>query len=404
MRRRLFLRLLSLGVYGLASGSIAEESSGGMIHDKASRSRQDVTLFLCGDVMTGRGIDQVLPHPSHPRIHEDYLKSAADYVKIAELANGPIPKPVAFDYIWGDALTEFQRLEPDLRVINLETAVTTSEDYWPNKGINYRMHPDNIPCLTAAGIDVCILANNHVLDWGHEGLRETLETLDNAGIKTVGAGTNRAEAEAPAIFDLPSRGRLLLFAYSHWSSGVPKAWQAAERQPGVSLLTSLSKTTVARIADHISALRQPDDLVLVSLHWGGNWGYKIPPEQQHFAHQLIDLGLVDVVHGHSSHHPKGIEVYQEHPIFYGCGDFINDYEGIGGYEAFRDDLTLMYFLTLDHSGKLKRLVMTPLQVKNFRLRYPSEHDRHWLQKTMHRECALLGTQLTQLKDGRFEVA
>ena len=125
-----------------------------------------VTLFLAGDVMVGRGVDQVLPHPSHPRIHEAFLHSALDYVSLAEARTGRIAKPVDFAYIWGDALAEFDREAPDVKIINLETVITISEDYWRHKAIHYRMHPDNIACLAAAKLDCCVLANNHVLDWG----------------------------------------------------------------------------------------------------------------------------------------------------------------------------------------------------------------------------------------------
>ena len=119
----------------------------------------DVTLFLCGDVMTGRGIDQILPHAGDPRLFESYVRSAHDYVALAERGAGPIPRPVDFAYIWGDALGELARVAPDARVVNLETSVTRSEEAWP-KGINYRMNPANVGCLAAAGIDVCVLANN----------------------------------------------------------------------------------------------------------------------------------------------------------------------------------------------------------------------------------------------------
>ena len=116
-------------------------------------------VFLCGDVMTGRGIDQVLPHPSEPRIYEAFVDDARAYVELAEAAHGPIPRPVDFSYIWGDAREELARHAPDARVVNLETSITRSEDYWRGKGINYRMHPDNIPCLAAARIDVCTSAS-----------------------------------------------------------------------------------------------------------------------------------------------------------------------------------------------------------------------------------------------------
>ena len=112
-----------------------------------------ITLFLCGDVMTGRGVDQVLPHPGDPRIHEPHARSAGMYVELAERAHGPIPRPVDFAYIWGDALEELARVRPGARIVNLETSITRSDDYWRGKGINYRMHPDNVPCLTAAHID-----------------------------------------------------------------------------------------------------------------------------------------------------------------------------------------------------------------------------------------------------------
>lgn len=63
-----------------------------------------VTIFLCGDVMPGRGVDQILPHPSDPRLHEEHVKDAGRYVQLAEAANGPVRHPVRFSYIWGDAL------------------------------------------------------------------------------------------------------------------------------------------------------------------------------------------------------------------------------------------------------------------------------------------------------------
>ena len=134
-------------------------------------------IFLCGDVMTGRGIDQALPHPVNPNLYEPYVRDAREYVALAEKANGPIPRPLSFDYIWGNALPELERAEVDLRIANLETAVTSAETPWPEKGIHYRMHPQNIGCLTAAQISACALANNHVLDWGYDGLSETLKTL-----------------------------------------------------------------------------------------------------------------------------------------------------------------------------------------------------------------------------------
>src|SRR5690606_9624668 len=136
-----------------------------------------ITLFLCGDVMLGRGVDQILPHSAPPTLFEPYVKSAVEYVRLAERAWGRSDEPEGFEYGWGDALAALERVGPAARIINLETAVTADGEPWPRKGIHYRMHPGNVPVLTAAGIDVAVLANNHVLDWGHAGLAETLRAL-----------------------------------------------------------------------------------------------------------------------------------------------------------------------------------------------------------------------------------
>ena len=174
---------------------------------KAIQARP-MRVFLCGDVMTGRGIDQALPHPVRPTLYEPCVRDARDYVRLAESANGPVPRPVPFEYVWGDALGELERAGTDARIINLETAVTWSEDHWPGKGIHYRMHPRNIACLTAADIDCCCLANNHVLDWGYRGLAETLRALDEAGVPRAGAGRNAAEAASPAVLDVAGQGQV----------------------------------------------------------------------------------------------------------------------------------------------------------------------------------------------------
>lgn len=76
-------------------------------------------------------------------------------------------------------------MRPDVKVINLETSITAGGDPWPNKGIHYRMHPRNVEVIQSAGVDCCILANNHVMDWGHAGLNDTLKTLTAAGIKVT---------------------------------------------------------------------------------------------------------------------------------------------------------------------------------------------------------------------------
>jgi poly-gamma-glutamate capsule biosynthesis protein CapA/YwtB (metallophosphatase superfamily) len=402
--RRTFLRYLTVAMLS-GLGVEAQAQPGGRKgspDEKASTGA--MTLFLCGDVMAGRGIDQIMQRPSDPRIHEPYLKSAADYVQLAERANGPIPRGVSSSYIWGDALDELRVAPPDLRIINLETAVTTSDDYWPDKGIHYRMHPDNTPCLTAAGIDCCVLANNHVLDWGYPGLEETMDVLHRSGLKTAGAGLTSEEAWAPAALEVARKGRVLVFGLGTGSSGVPPEWAAAEKRPGLNLLPDLSDKTLRAVGERVKAVKRPGDVVVVSIHWGGNWGYEVPSLHVKFAHGLIDEAGVDIVHGHSSHHPKGIEVYRGRPIIYGCGDFLNDYEGIAGYEALRGDLVVMYFVTVaPATGRLLRLKMTPMQISRFRLNRPSPKDLLWMRDVLIRESTLFGARVLLLDDKGLEL-
>jgi poly-gamma-glutamate synthesis protein (capsule biosynthesis protein) len=360
---------------------------------------QTVTLFLCGDVMPGRGIDQILSHPGDRALHEPSVKDARFYVELAERRSGPIPRGVDDSYIWGDALGELQRRAPDLRMINLETAVTTSDDFWPGKQIHYRMNPQNVGCLTAADIDCCVLANNHVLDWGYAGLEETLRTLERAGIATAGAGRNLEDAQRPAVFELPQGNRVLMFGMGSASSGIPPDWAAATDRPGVHLIDECLPDAARQVQDLVQRFKRPADLVVVSVHWGPNWGSEISPDHQKFAHDLIEQTGVHVVHGHSSHHIKCIEVYRNRPIFYGCGDFLTDYEGIRGYETYRGDLGLMNFVTLDsRTVALVKLELCPMQMWQMRVRRASATDSAWLGKLLNREGCNLRTRI--LRDNR----
>ena len=371
--------------------------------DQPADGDDNVTLFVCGDVMTGRAIDQILPHPGSPELHEGYLASALDYLQLAEQSSGPIARPVDFAYIWGDALAELERVAPAVRIINLETSVTRSET-WQPKNINYRMHPDNIACITAAGIDCCVLANNHVLDFGEAGLEETLDTLRHAGLHVAGAGRNRDEARAPAVLALPGGGRVLVFAFGVETSGISRDWAATAKMSGINRLEDLSERTLRQIATHVQGVRRPGDIVVASIHWGANFEYAIPPEQQRFARALIDEAGVAVVHGHSSHHVKGIEVYRERPIFYGCGDLLNDYEGISGYEAYRGDLGLMYFVTVERAtGRLVRLDMTPTRIHRFQVRRAEAGEAQWLWQVLQRECAPFRVEVELDDDQRLSL-
>lgn len=371
---------------------------------KAGIRAESVRLFLCGDVMTGRGIDQILPHPCDPRLHEPYVRDARDYVRLAEEASGPIPSPAGWDYVWGEALGIWDSMSPQVRIVNLETSVTGAGEPWPAKGIHYRMNAENTECLRAAKIDVACLANNHVLDWGTQGLSDTIAALNRAGISAAGAGEDAEAARTPATLPIGSRGRILVFSVGLGTSGVPAEWAARPNSSGVYFAPEPSMELAEELAGLITAARRSSDVVVLSVHWGGNWGFAISRSQREFAHQLIEAGQVDVLFGHSSHHVKGVEVHHGHPILYGCGDFLTDYEGIGGREHFRGDLNLMYFLNIDPgSGELRALTMIPTTLERFQVRRPSQEGEDWLAETLSREGRRLGTSVQIAGEGFLEL-
>jgi poly-gamma-glutamate synthesis protein (capsule biosynthesis protein) len=355
-------------------------------------------LFLGGDVMLGRGVDQILPHPGDPTLQESSVRDARTYVELAEAVHGPIPRPVGYSWPWGDALTVLDHFQPDVRLLNLETSITRSDRFEAGKGIHYRMSPDNVPALSVARPDVCSLANNHVLDFGVGGLEETLDVLSRAGISVAGAGRNATAAARPAIVP-GDGGRVLVFSFGTTSSGVPSTWAAASGRPGISLLSDLSDDTADAIIAQVSQVKRRGDVVVVSVHWGSNWGYAVRRGQVSFAHRLVDGG-VDIVHGHSAHHPRPIEIYRSRLVLYGCGDLIDDYEGISGYEQYRDDLRLLYLATVERAtGRLTMLRMAPLQTRRLRLCPAGPEDRAWLCRTFNRLGRRYGTRVALDADG-----
>lgn len=351
-------------------------------------------LFLCGDVMTGRGIDQILPYPSDPQIFEPYVKDAGEYIRFSELLYGTISRPVDFSYIWGDAIEIWELMQPDFKIANLETAITSSNEAWPDKEINYRMNPQNVDCLSRAGFGCCSLSNNHVIDWGYSGLLETLSSLHKIGIETTGAGVNLREATATYIKDFGEKGRIIILSMGMETSGIPSEWGATDKKPGIFLTEGLANELASFLLP-VYLNKKPHDIFVVSIHWGLNWVNDIPRQHTKLAHLLIDKFNVDIVHGHSSHHALGIEIYKGRLVLYGCGDFITDYEGISGYENYRGDISLMYFADIDNRGVLQDLTIFPMQMRKFQLNHLSAFDRKWIENSLNARGEEFGTSVIQ---------
>jgi len=362
-----------------------------------------LVLFMCGDVMTGRGVDQILPHRGDPTLREPAVDDARTYVRLAEHASGPISAPVDFVWPWGEALALLDEFAPDVRLINLETAITADGEFAPRKAVHYRMHPDNVACLTAIRPDAYALANNHILDFGFRGLADTLDALNGVGVRPVGAGLTAEQAERPAVVTLPDGRQVVIASCGTQSSGIPRHWAASDTQPGVALVSDLSDRGAARVADRVLALKRPGDVTIVFVHWGSNWGYDVEAGQVHFAHRLVDAG-VDVVHGHSSHHPRPIELYRGKLILYGCGDTVDDYEGIGTYQDFRPELRLLYFALVDrNSGNVVTLRMVPMRTRRMRLERVVHDDAEWLRSNLDHISQQFGTRVHGTANGLLTV-
>lgn len=334
-------------------------------------------VALAGDVMIGRGIDQAQSVSAPPELYEPAVKDARRYIDLAEMANGPFDRPMAPHAPWGAALEGLAELRPDHFFVNLETSLTAGGSPWQEKGIHYRAHPENIDILSAAGVDCVGLANNHILDFGYDGLDDTLRSLRSAGIACSGAGSSRALAARPA--SLPAapgkEGAPRIISVGFGNSGIPDAWFATDDHPGVFAFGDVSE----RAYREIRQLLEGDEghPTILSIHWGKNWGFRIPEAHRKLARSLAETGLVSAIFGHSSHHPMAIEVHAGVPIIYGAGDLINDYEGIPGHDAYRPDLRLLYAVDFD-AGRAVKLHALSLQMRQFRLDRAGTQDTDWL--------------------------
>ena len=321
-----------------------------------------LTLALIGDVMLGRGVDAAL-------------------------------KCMQPQEMWGDVLPHL--LQADLRIANLECALTRHAQPWTRswKMFHFRADPTAVRCLQAAHIDACSLANNHVLDFESRGLRDTLRTLDAAGIHHAGAGLNLEEAAAPTLIEVhgttPCRVALLAFTDNQ------PDFAATGQQPGTQYLeVSLHADTLARVADSITRARAMGaDLVVFSNHWGANFVERPALEFRRFAHRVIELGA-DVYYGHSAHICQGIEIHHGKPILYDTGDFIDDY---AVDPVLRNDRSCLFRMLFDQ-GQLQRIELIPVRLTVAQVALARGEDFAAIATRMENLCAELGTPLERQDD------
>ncbi len=331
-------------------------------------------LLIVGDCMLGRGLNQALER------------------------NPP-------EYPWGDTLPLFRGA--DASFCNLECVVSDRGEPWHEfeKAFHFRSSAKNISALTTAGIRLVSVANNHVLDYGDDALLQMLELLDYAGIAHSGAGATLAEASRIARCEI--RGwRLGLLAFTDNES----SWEAGPQRPGTFYLPVTLQDKRAQRAIRIVRERADLDLLIVSAHWGSNWGYSPPEEHIQFAHALVDAGA-DIVVGHSSHVFRGIEFYKDRPILYSTGNFVDDY-AVDPVE--RNDESFLFVAEMsEHAPPILRL--HPSRIEYCQARLAGEAEAESIALKMQTLCAPFGTrshwnreertlELSAKKDERYPAA
>ncbi len=212
-------------------------------------------------------------------------------------------------YLVEDVISE---LDPvDLKLVNLEAPIVEDADKWLDKQHHLKQKPDlTLPLLKELGVDGVSLANNHILDYGVEGLFSTVSWLDHSGIKYAGAGPNRALAERPVFFE--RKGRKL--AFLAFSNTYPSDFWATEKTAG----TAFGEKD--RVRQQVADAASVADHVIVSFHWGREL-YKLPRQyQKDLGRASIDAGA-DVVFGHHPHVLQPVERYGDGVIFYSLGNY-----------------------------------------------------------------------------------
>ncbi|MCH8029852.1 MAG: CapA family protein [Candidatus Dadabacteria bacterium] len=272
-------------------------------------------------------------------------------VMIGRLVNEQISLKGDYVYPWGDVLPLI--LQTDINIINLEATLTTSGKKVP-KVFNFKANPEKVRTLSAARIDVCNLANNHIMDFSKEGLIETARVLEEAGIKHVGAGRNISRAREAAVQE---RGGVTVGVIS-CTDNEPD-WCATEDRPGTNYIKVGDTGTARKL---IEETRDEVDVLILSVHWGPNMRLRPTRQFIDFAHRVIDCG-VDIIHGHSAHVFQGIEIYKDKLILYDTGDFIDDYRV---EPVLRNDRSFMVVVELDKT-KIVKTTLYPVLISRMQV-------------------------------------
>ena len=282
-------------------------------------------------------------------------------------------------YIWGDILPLLK--ETDLNIINLEAALTLSDKELP-KVFNFKANPEKVHSLVEASVDVVNLANNHSLDYSEEGLFDTLDNLDKAGIQHVGAGRNIEVARKPVV--ITKNG--IKIGILGFTDNEP-SWEATETSPGTRYIP-IDESGLESAKQDIQKLRPIVDVLVVTIHWGPNMRKRPPQHFRDFAHGLADAGA-DVFQGHSAHIFQGVEIYNNKLIMYDNGDFVDDYYVD---PILRNDRSFLFLVEVNKHG-YQSLRFIPTIITNCQVNRSTSTE---IEETINRMQMLskeLGTEL-----------
>jgi poly-gamma-glutamate capsule biosynthesis protein CapA/YwtB (metallophosphatase superfamily) len=277
--------------------------------------------------------------------------------------------------------------DADLTIVNLECALTSSVHRWPGaaKAFYFGAPPQAIRTLTDAGIDMVNLANNHVLDFGVAGLRETLRHLRQHGIRFAGAGENIGEASSPAIIDCGGI-RFGMAAFCDHQAD----FAAQKNRPGIRYIDLNDEAAaLAMLRKALQPLQQAAvDWPILSLHWGPNMELRPSLKFRRLAHAAIGMGW-KILFGHSAHVFHGIEICQGCPIVYAAGDLVDDYYVD---PAFKNDHQLLFEIELTHSA-LRRISLTPVFIEDCQARLAGGEQFETIARWMTSVCDEMGTRV-----------
>ncbi len=279
----------------------------------------------------------------------DLVVSAVGDIML-DASSRPVMDGMGYDYPYAQVREFFAGSQ--IVFGNLEGPLTDRGTPEPDKKFTFHSPPAKVSAaLKNAGFTVVSLANNHTLDYGAEGLAQTVETLDAAGIRHAGAGADLAAARQPAILEANGQ-RVAFLAYS---ITLPDNFYAGHNRPGTAFARE------EQVREDIIAARKQADIVLVSFHWGQEGKTELRDYQTRMGHLAIDSGAAAVI-GHHPHILQGIERYKDGIILYSLGNFT-----FGSYSShsIRSAIARLHF----RDGRLQQLQMFPINVNNFEVQF-----------------------------------